>query len=159
MVEGYGISPVRSESASTSKTLSEQVNDNKRVSPVSQTLVQNGEIKTAQKATDIQNPSEANPRAPNLQAAESTPDQVDANLERINQQLEKLQNTLRFEKDESTHKMVILIKNSETDEVIRQIPSEALLTISKNISDYLALQKQNSETTQFPTGLLTDEQA
>ncbi|QKI89559.1 flagellar protein FlaG [Thiomicrorhabdus xiamenensis] len=157
MAEGYGISPLRSESVYVSKTLSEQANTNTRSSSVSQSPEQLVGGQTAQVTDDVQTKSDV--AAKNLQVVDGGSQKVDANLERINQQLEKLQNYLRFEKDESSQKMVIIIKNNETDEVIRQIPSEAFLNISKNISDYLALQKQNSETSQFPTGLLTDEQA
>ncbi|MEA1988107.1 MAG: flagellar protein FlaG, partial [Pseudomonadota bacterium] len=69
------------------------------------------------------------------------------------------ENYLRFEKDDSSEKMVIFIKNSETDEVIRQIPSQEFLTISKNITNYLEMRQQLSETVVTPPGLLTHEQA
>lgn len=80
-------------------------------------------------------------------------------VERLNKQLEKLQNYLRFEKDEASDKMVIFIKDVQTDEIIRQIPSQEFLDISKNITDYLEMQKQLSEKVAMPTGLLTNEQA
>ncbi|WP_051640663.1 flagellar protein FlaG [Thiomicrorhabdus sp. Milos-T2] len=80
-------------------------------------------------------------------------------VERLNKQLEKLQNYLRFEKDDASDKMVIFIKDTQTDEIIRQIPSKEFLDISKNITDYLEMQKQLSEKVAMPTGLLTNEQA
>ncbi|MBN2647022.1 MAG: flagellar protein FlaG [Thiotrichales bacterium] len=91
--------------------------------------------------------------------AQNSQSEVDANLQRLNQQLEKLQNYLRFEKDSDSERMKILIKNSQNDEIIRQIPHETFLKIAKNISDFLATQTAGNENVQFPPGLLTHEQA
>ena len=77
----------------------------------------------------------------------------------LNGQLEQLQNYLRFEQDLDSDRMVIFIKNSETDEVIRQIPSQEFMTISKNITDYLDMRQQLSETIDIPPGLITHQQA
>ena len=82
---------------------------------------------------------------------------MDVLVENLNAQLEKLNNYLRFEKDEDTEKMVIMIKDSETNEVIRQIPSEAFLEISRNISEYLEANKKFNQNS-FPPGLITNEQ-
>lgn len=82
---------------------------------------------------------------------------LDRKMEDLNQQLQVLKNYLRFEKDEDTQKMVVFIKNSETDELIRQIPSEEFLTISKNISDFLEMRQALGERLEMPKGLLTDE--
>ena len=78
-------------------------------------------------------------------------------IERINLQLEKLNNFLRFEKDVATEKMVMIIRDRETDEVIRQIPSQEFLLVSKNIKDYLDAQKQVQSALSIPPGLITDE--
>lgn len=77
----------------------------------------------------------------------------------LNVQLEQLQNYLRFEQDEDSDRMVIFLKNSETDEVIRQIPSQEFMTISKNITNYLEMRQQLSETVGISTGLITHQQA
>ena len=77
----------------------------------------------------------------------------------LNGQLEKLQNYLRFEQDVDSERMLIYIKNSETDEVIRQIPSQEFMTISKNITDYLEMRQQLSDTMVTPPGLITHEKA
>ncbi|MEA3406323.1 MAG: flagellar protein FlaG [Pseudomonadota bacterium] len=84
---------------------------------------------------------------------------LDSLMKNLNRQLEALQNYLRFEKDEDSDRMVIFIKNSETDEVIRQIPSQEFLTISKNITNYLDMRQQLSETIDFPLGMITHEKA
>ncbi len=80
-------------------------------------------------------------------------------LSNLNSQLEKVRNYLRFEKDEDSERMVIFIRNSETGEVIRQIPSQEFLDISNNISKYLEMRQELSEKMALPPGLITDIQA
>ena len=78
-------------------------------------------------------------------------------VDELNQKLDELKNYLRFEMDDDTEKMVVFIRNSETDEVIRQIPSEQFLTISKSITEFLERRQSSFEDFQFPKGLFTDE--
>lgn len=85
--------------------------------------------------------------------------QLDDLLANMNVQLEKLQNYLRFEKDDQSEKMIVYVKNSETGEVIRQIPSEEFLTVSQNITKFLEMRQQLSDKVATPTGLITNEQA
>lgn len=84
--------------------------------------------------------------------------EMESMMTNLNAQLEKLNNYLRFEKDQDTEKMVIMIKDTETNEVIRQIPSEDFLEVSKNITDFLETRKQLAESS-FPPGLITNEKA
>jgi flagellar protein FlaG len=88
--------------------------------------------------------------------------EVDALMENLNQQLQKLQNYLRFEKDDDSQKMVIFIKDSETDEIIRQIPAKELLEVSKNITEFLETHQtlsQEQSGSSSPIGLLTNQTA
>lgn len=82
---------------------------------------------------------------------------ADALLQSINEQFHTLQSYLMFEKDQETDKMIFFIKNSDTDEIIRQIPSEELLAISKNISNYLQMVNELEKGKTPPVGLLTNE--
>lgn len=88
-------------------------------------------------------------------------DDVDKMLSSLNEQLKKNGTYLKFEKSEDNHKMVFFIKNSSTDETIRQIPSKELMAISKNISSYLdRLQKESpglSGEKASPLGLITSQ--
>lgn len=84
---------------------------------------------------------------------------LDSQMQDLNLQLEQLRNYLRFEKDDDTERMVIFVKNSETDEVIRQIPSQEFLRISKRITDYLEMRQQLSDPVATPPGLITHEKA
>lgn len=84
---------------------------------------------------------------------------ADKLLDSVNEKVKALQSFLKFEKDEDTEKMVFSIKNSETGEVIRQIPSKQLLDVSKQISQYLDRVQQQApgDRTSTPVGLLTDQ--
>lgn len=79
-------------------------------------------------------------------------------MDELNIQLEKVNSSLRFERDNESEKMVIKIKNPETGEVIRQIPSQEFLAISNNITQFLEMQ-QLPEKGAMPTGLFTNETA
>lgn len=86
-----------------------------------------------------------------------TASEVDSQLADLNSQMQKFQNYLKFERNEDANKMVIFIKDTETDEVIRQIPTENFLNISKSISQYLEMNNQTSEKVSPPVGMFTNE--
>jgi Uncharacterized flagellar protein FlaG len=44
--------------------------------------------------------------------------------------------SVRFEKDTATELLIVKIVNNDTDEVIRQIPPEALVNFSKHIKEF-----------------------
>ena len=82
---------------------------------------------------------------------------MDKLLSDVNNQLQSFNSYLKLEKDEDTQKTVFFIKNTETNETLRQFPSEELLAMSKNITEYLEMAK-NSESTgknPSPVGLIT----
>jgi flagellar protein FlaG len=58
---------------------------------------------------------------------------VDQAIEKANQFFQADNRSLQFVKDKDTEHMVILIKDMKTDEVIRQIPSEAMLKLSRQL--------------------------
>lgn len=91
--------------------------------------------------------------SPNLEALDNSDDV----LNELNAQLKVLQSYLKFEKDEDTDRMVFFIKDSETDEIIRQVPAKELLQISKNISDYLEQINSTKDNSSIPVGLITNE--
>ncbi len=82
---------------------------------------------------------------------------LDTLMMHLNTQLKQLQNYMKFTRDESTDKMVIFIKDSETDEILRQIPTQEFLAISKSISQYIEMRQQNSEKFMPPVGMFTNE--
>jgi len=82
---------------------------------------------------------------------------IDSQLAGTNSELQKLQNALSFEKDEDSEKMVIFVKDKETGETIRQIPTEEFLAISSSISQYLDMSKQSSDKNSPLVGMFTNE--
>ncbi len=75
-------------------------------------------------------------------AAESVSTQVEVSKEtvdRVVHQLETQSQSLRrdllFSVDDSTGRVIVTVRDSETNEVIRQIPSEELLALSQHLSD------------------------
>lgn len=106
------------------------------------------------KANEVTSTSENRTDVEDLQAIDNK--DIDRLAEEINVQLEQINSYLRFEKDEDSERMVIFIKDSGTDEVIRQIPSQEFLRISKNITNFLEMRQQSLESTAPPVGLITD---
>ena len=90
-----------------------------------------------------------------------TLDEVSQTLDTINKQLQDLANNyLQFERDESSDRIVIYIKDSETNELIRQIPSEDFLRIAKNIDAYIKQVNESFSTKPpLPVWLITQKQA
>lgn len=82
---------------------------------------------------------------------------IDGQMNDLNTKLQTLQNYLKFERDEDSDRMVIYVKDSETGEVIRQIPSKDFLAISKSIGQYLDMSKQISEKNSPLVGMFTNE--
>ena len=129
------------------------------LSKTEQTPVALREASTS-KAEKLTSTEESLPAGENVDSSQKAASQVGSEelssmMDTLNAQLEKLNNYLRFEKDEDTEKMVVMIKDSETNEIIRQIPSEEFLAVSKNISAYLEARKQLPDGG-FPLGLITN---
>ena len=55
----------------------------------------------------------------------------------LNQRVQQIQRDLQFSVDDSSGRTVIRVVNSETEEVVRQIPSEEVLRISRNLQEQL----------------------
>lgn len=82
---------------------------------------------------------------------------LDGLIERVNQDLSGYDSYLKFERNEDAEKMVVFIKSSDTDEVLRQIPSQEFVTVSKNIKNFLEMRQQLSEKIAPVLGLIADE--
>jgi flagellar protein FlaG len=59
--------------------------------------------------------------------------QLQRAVETVNRQLEAAAQNLRFSVDDDTGKTVVRVVDTVTGEVIRQVPSEELLAISRSI--------------------------
>lgn len=67
----------------------------------------------------------------NLQDANSLPEMV----EELNTKLQEMQRSLRFSVDDSSGRIVVKVIDLDTEEVIRQIPSEEMLAIMRQVGD------------------------
>ncbi len=114
-------------------------------------------LKTEQSRVATENRKPVETIEPTTRAVDSA--ELDSLTMSLNTQFEKLQNYVKFERDESSQNMVVFVKNSETNEVIRQIPTQEFLAISKNINEYIEMRQQLSEKISPPVGLFTNETA
>jgi len=55
----------------------------------------------------------------------------------LNDRMQQVERDLLFSVDDSSGQTVVRVVNSETDEVVRQMPTEEALRISRNIKDQL----------------------
>ncbi|HUT41818.1 MAG TPA: flagellar protein FlaG [Gammaproteobacteria bacterium] len=55
--------------------------------------------------------------------------------ERLNGRMQEMQRSLRFSVDDDSGRVVVKVMDKNTDEVIRQIPSEQMLALMKHIND------------------------
>ena len=72
-------------------------------------------------------PVEAKPEKEELQEA----------VAQLNQHIQQIQRDLLFSVDDSSGRTIVQVVNSETDEVVRQIPSEDVLRILRNIQEQM----------------------
>lgn len=61
--------------------------------------------------------------------------EVTETIDEMNAFLQEMQRNLSFSMDEKSGQSVIIVKDSETEEVIRQIPSEELVVLRKKMDD------------------------
>lgn len=70
---------------------------------------------------------------------ELSPAQVKETVQEVNDILHNMNRNLSFTVDEQLGQSVILVKDSESDEVIRQIPSEELVVLRKKMDDVVGI--------------------
>ncbi len=66
-------------------------------------------------------------------------DEIDAAIVALEDLNRHFETHLNFSKDESTGDTIVKIINSETDEVVRQIPSEEILRIASKMQDVIGV--------------------
>ena len=65
--------------------------------------------------------------------------QVDAAIEAANRSMQAVATNLKFEKDNTSGKIVVRVIDSETQQVLRQMPSEEMLSMSKALDSLKGL--------------------
>ena len=77
-------------------------------------------------------PSESAQATPSAQALNET-------VSRLNEAVQVVKRDLQFRVDDESGRTIITVLDSETEEVIRQIPPEQVLTLAKNIESLKGL--------------------
>ena len=86
----------------------------------------------------------ANPTSSNQLARASLENSQDA-LSDISRAVQTIQRNLEFKIDEASGRTVITVKDSESNEVIRQIPSDQLLELSARLQEIETQKRSNSD--------------
>ena len=121
--------------------------------PTANAAVANGaaelnKVKNSSEAIQLQSTTKAEPQEQAQQNV--TLDELGEAVENINQFVNSQGRTLNFSVDEESGKPVVKVIDFETKEVIRQIPSEEVLTMAKAI-------KRLQEDLGSATGLMFDK--
>ena len=74
---------------------------------------------------------------PETEKKQVSREELDAAVITLNERVQQIQRDLLFSVDENSGRTVVRVVNTETEEVVRQIPSEEVLRISRNIQDQL----------------------
>jgi flagellar protein FlaG len=65
-----------------------------------------------------------------------TPEQLKEAVREINKVMRQSNRNLEFSMDDDTHRLVVRLTDTETGELIRQIPSDETLAISRSIGEF-----------------------
>lgn len=113
------------------------------VGPDKENKIISSELANAQPKNDtiesrIKEVNEAK-KAKEEQEAKLSSSEVEETVQEVNDFLHNMKRNLSFSIDEQLGQSVILVKDSESDEVIRQIPSEELVVLRKKMDDVVGI--------------------
>ncbi len=80
-------------------------------------------------------PEGGNTVPPEASSAAPKPQQLDDAVSSINEFVQNLSRSLQFSVDEASGRTIVKVTDSETGDLIRQIPSDEILAISKAIAE------------------------
>jgi flagellar protein FlaG len=72
---------------------------------------------------------------PEADKTEISAEDLRAAVAQLNESVQQIQRDLLFSVDDSSGRTIVRVVNSETDEVVRQMPTEEVLRISRNLKD------------------------
>jgi flagellar protein FlaG len=105
-----------------------------------------------------QQKSEPSVVSPKSNTQPETVEELTNQADQLNQQLDRLGQSIAFSVDENSQFSVVKVVDKTTDEIIRQFPSEGSLKIMKNIQSYLDTVQQNGlQSKEGLTGTLISE--
>lgn len=132
-----------------------------KATPLSQGVAENSNqlsVNSAQAANGNKLQVSGQPLQPVESVAKSeTFNNLTTAIDSINQFISEYQRTIKFSIDGDTNQTVIKVINTETDEVIRQMPSEEVIALAKVIENLAS--QYNASTLPTEQGLLFTEQA
>jgi flagellar protein FlaG len=106
-------------------------------SPPASTAATRPDVALAQRAVSSPDPQAAPAQvtasAPQSPTEQPSPEQVRAAVSASNEVVRAVQSRLQFVADETSGQMVVRVMDAESNELIRQIPSEEMLAISRAI--------------------------
>ena len=103
--------------------------------PLSPSLTKPEEVKQTEKSSVMQlKESEAAVKEDAI-----TEDEAEAVVDTLNEYTNVLQTKLGFSINKEVEKIVVTVRNKETDEIIRQIPAEELLLIQEKMEELTGL--------------------
>ncbi|WP_022943082.1 flagellar protein FlaG [Psychromonas hadalis] len=114
-----GFVGVEKEASATDKVLDDSV----KLNPINQVSTEN----------------KINAEQDEKQAPKLSPAEVTETVEEMNAFIQNMQRSLSFSVDEQSGQSVILVKDTESDEIIRQIPSEELVVLRKKMDDVVGI--------------------
>lgn len=82
---------------------------------------------------------------------------LEVDVERVSDALSQYGLSVSFDRDVETNRPIVRIVDGQTDEVIKQYPSEGALQVMKNIQNYLMQQPTSGMDKQQLTGALFNE--
>jgi len=74
---------------------------------------------------------------PEADSGKVSQEELQQAVTQLNDRVQQVQRDLLFSVDDSSGRTVVRVVNTETDEVVRQMPTEEALRISRNIKDQL----------------------
>ncbi|QIT55711.1 flagellar protein FlaG [Aquisalimonas sp. 2447] len=67
------------------------------------------------------------------------PDQVEEAVDRLNENAQMVSRDLEFEVSDQSGRIIVTVKDSATEEVIRQIPPEKLMAVAESLEEVRGL--------------------
>ncbi len=82
---------------------------------------------------------------------------MEALVDNINNMLENLDNFMRFQKDELTGRNIYSLVDGDSNEVIKQFPSEEFLDVSRRLVEYLEAELSKGASLDSKTGNIVSD--
>lgn len=98
-----------------------------------------GEVSLPVNSNSSQSVSESGSSKPQDAQDKPTLQEVIELSEKLNENVQRIQRDLNFTVDENLGEIVVKVIDRSTQEIIRQIPSEEMLTLSRNIEEVNSL--------------------